>query len=133
MAMLQVPDWWLLNLATIRANVVLLPGTTQLQVLESSSNIKKKLDIVQFQEKDIEGRLISSKADCIIADPETAWKVDQLDQSLISLKAKIIVGGKRDGWLSWHQLYESSESSHEAANTHKDDIMQASNVKANSS
>eukprot|EP00092_Neocalanus_flemingeri_P075264 GFUD01093221.1.p1 GENE.GFUD01093221.1~~GFUD01093221.1.p1 ORF type:complete len:605 (-),score=142.61 GFUD01093221.1:28-1842(-) len=102
----KVPDWWLLNLATIRANVVLLPGTTQLQ------------------EKDIEGRLVSSKADCIIADPETAWKVDQLDKSLFSLKAKIIVGGKRDGWLSWDQLYESSESIHEAANTHKDDIMQ---------
>jgi len=102
----KVPDWWLFNLATIRANVILLPGTTQLQ------------------EKDIEGRLISSKADCIIADPETAWKVDQLDQTLFSLKAKIIVGGERNGWLSWGKLYESAESNHEAAKTHKDDIMQ---------
>jgi len=52
----KIPDWWLLNIATIRANVVLLPGTTQLQ------------------EKDIEGRLISSNADCIIADPEQPGK-----------------------------------------------------------
>lgn len=102
----KIPDWWLFNIATIRANVILLPGTTQLQ------------------EKDIEGRLISSNADCIIADPETAWKVDQLDQNLFKLKAKIIVGGKRNGWLNWEQLYESSDSLHEAANTHKDDIMQ---------
>ena len=68
--------------------------------------------------------MISSKADCIIADPETAWKVDQLDQTLFSLKAKIIVGGQRNGWLSWSKIYESAESNHEAAKTHKDDIMQ---------
>jgi len=102
----KIPDWWLFNIATIRAGVVLLPGTTQLQ------------------EKDIAGRLISSNADCIIADPETAWKVDQLDQKLFKLKAKIIVGGERSGWLSWDKLYESSGSTHEAVRTHKDDIMQ---------
>jgi len=102
----KVPEWWLLNLATIRANVILLPGTTQLQG------------------KDIEGRLISSLADCIIADPEAAWKVDQLDQSLFKLKAKIIVGGARDGWLSWDQLYECADQEHEAARTHREDIMQ---------
>jgi len=102
----KIPDWWLLNIATIRAGVVLLPGTTQLQ------------------EKDIAGRLVASNADCIIADPETAWKVDQLDQSLFKLKAKIIVGGERSGWLNWNQLYDSSDSSHEAVTTHKDDIMQ---------
>jgi len=102
----KVPEWWLLNIATIRANVILLPGTTQLQG------------------KDIEGRLISSLADCIIADPEAAWKVDQLDQSLFKLKAKIIVGGQRDGWLSWDQLYECADQEHEAARTHKEDIMQ---------
>jgi len=102
----KIPDWWLLNIATIRAGVVLLPGTTQLQ------------------EKDIAGRLAASNADCIIADPETAWKVDQLDQSPFKLKAKIIVGGERSGWLNWNQLYDSSDSRHEAVATHKDDIMQ---------
>ena len=67
---------------------------------------------------------MASNADCIIADPETAWKVDQLDQSLFKLKAKIIVGGERSGWLNWNQLFDSSDSSHEAVPTHKDDIMQ---------
>ena len=27
----RVPEWWIINLATMRQNVVLLPGTTQLQ------------------------------------------------------------------------------------------------------
>jgi len=102
----KVPEWWLLNIGTIRANVILIPGTTQLQA------------------KDIEGRLRSSGADCIIADPETALKVDQLDSSLLQLKKKILVGGEMFGWLSWKQLYKSSESTHLAVNTHKNDICQ---------
>ena len=58
MILLQIPEWWIINLATIRAAVTLLPGTTQLQT------------------KDILGRLTSSQADCIIASPEVAAKVE---------------------------------------------------------
>ena len=53
----RLPEWWIINLATIRAKVTLLPGTTQLQT------------------KDILGRITSSQADCIIASPEVAAKV----------------------------------------------------------
>ena len=53
----KVPEWWIINIGTIRANVTLLPGTTQLQ-----SN-------------DILGRLKASGADCIIADQVVADKV----------------------------------------------------------
>ena len=28
----KVPEWWVINVGTIRSNVILLPGTTQLQV-----------------------------------------------------------------------------------------------------
>ena len=67
-----MPEWWLINLGTIRAGVVLLPGTTQLT------------------DRDIEGRLLSSGkldimiysqisqcsgADALICDVETAAKV----------------------------------------------------------
>ena len=41
---------------------------------------------------------MSSAADCIIADPETAAKIDALDQDKLNLKAKIIVGGEKVGW-----------------------------------
>ena len=121
--LVKVPEWWLLNVATIRANVVLLPGTTQLQVTRSLYNNAPIFWYI-IKEKDIEGRLISSSADCIIADPATAWKVDQLDQTLFKLKSKIIVGGERSGWLSWDKLYDAASADHEAINTHKDDIMQ---------
>ena len=102
----QVPEWWIINVGTIRCNVTLLPGTTQLQ------------------SGDIEGRLLSSGADCIIANPETAAKVDSLDQARLNLKAKIIVGGSKVGWISWDSLYDGASTSHEAVNTHKDDVMQ---------
>lgn len=44
------------------------------------------------------GRLISSAADCIIADPETAFKIDALDQDQLKLQTKIIVGGDKVRW-----------------------------------
>ena len=28
----KVPEWWIVNVGTIRSNTILLPGTTQLQV-----------------------------------------------------------------------------------------------------
>jgi len=102
----KIPEWWIINLGSIRSNVALLPGTTQLQA------------------GDIEGRLVTSGADCIIADPETASKVDSLDLERTNLKIKIIVGGERTGWISWASLYNTASSSHEAAITLKDDIMQ---------
>ena len=58
---IQVPEWWLINVASIRCGAVLLPGTTQLT------------------ERDIEGRLLSSKADTIICDPATAAKVGSME------------------------------------------------------
>ena len=67
---------------------------------------------------------MASGADCIIADQETASKVDSLDLGRTNLKIKIIVGGERAGWISWASLYDTASSSHEAAVTLKDDIMQ---------
>ena len=32
----KVPEWWVINVGTIRSNVILLPGTTQLQVCSSA-------------------------------------------------------------------------------------------------
>ena len=50
--------------------------------------------------------------------------MDSLDLGESSLKIKIIVGGEKAGWLSWSSLYEAASSTHEAAATGKDDIMQ---------
>jgi len=108
----KVPEWWLLNVATIRAGVVLLPGTTQLT------------------ERDIEGRLISSNADTIICDRHTAAKVDGISLSATNVKTKIVVGGDKDlsdlkqGWMDWETLYSQATPGHVAVDSHKDDIMQ---------
>jgi len=107
----KVPEWWLINLGTIRAGCVLLPGTTQLTA------------------RDIEGRLLSSKADAIICDPSTAAKVDRLNMVHKDLKTRIVVGGRAaswlaPGWVDWDELYLQAEEGHVAVNSHKDDIMQ---------
>jgi len=102
----KVPEWWVINLGTIRAGVVLLPGTTQLT------------------DRDIEGRLLSSGADALICDVETAAKVDNLNLDHTSLKTRVVVGGSRAGWVDWGHLYDKAPSNHEAVDSHKDDIMQ---------
>ncbi|XP_023342567.1 acyl-coenzyme A synthetase ACSM3, mitochondrial [Eurytemora carolleeae] len=101
----RVPEWWIINLACIRQKVVLLPGTTQLQ------------------EKDILLRLGASKADCVIADLETAHKVDNIGIDG-QVKAKILIGGTKEGWLSWDQLFQSADEIHTPIKTQKDEIMQ---------
>ena len=50
--------------------------------------------------------------------------MDSLDPQVVGGLAKILVGGEREGWLSWQRLYDSALSSHEAVNTHRDNIMQ---------
>jgi len=102
----KVPEWWLINLGTIRAGVVLLPGTTQLT------------------DRDIEGRLLSSGADALICDVETAAKVDNLNLDHTSLKTRVVVGGARSGWIDWGQLYDQAPAKHTAVDSHKDEIMQ---------
>ena len=51
-------------------------------------------------------------------------QVDKLDPQVVGGLAKILGGGEREGWLSWQQLYDTALASHEAANTHRDNIMQ---------
>ena len=50
------------------------------------------------------------------------FQVDRLDVE--GMLAKVVVGGEREGWTSWRHLTDTASSSHQAANTHKDDIMQ---------
>ena len=103
----RVPEWWIINLATVRAGIVLLPGTTQLTP------------------RDIAGRLLSSAADCVICDPETAVKVDGLEREAVAgVVARIVVGGERPGWMTWNKLYHAAPATHTAADTAASDTMQ---------
>jgi len=104
----KIPEWWIVNIGTIRANITLLPGTTQLQ------------------SGDIAGRLFASSADCIMADMETALKVDSIDSALVEKRKlkKVIVGGKKPGWLNWDDMIRQANSDHVAVDTGKDEMMQ---------
>ena len=86
--------------------IILLPGTTQLQVA------------------DIDSRLAASGADCVIVDPATAAKVDLVAARHRTLRHRVVVGGARDGWVSWDRLVEAAGADHTAADTHRDDVMQ---------
>ena len=55
--------------------------------------------------------------------------MDSLDPAVVGGLAKILVGGEREGWLSWQQLYDTALASHEAVNTHRDHIMQVLAIK----
>ncbi|NWR05625.1 ACSM3 synthetase, partial [Paradoxornis webbianus] len=83
----RVPEWWLLNVACMRAGIVFFPGTSQLTA------------------KDILYRLQASKAKCFVTDDERAPAVESVLPGSQFLKSKLIVGkGSRDGWLNLKEL-----------------------------
>ena len=106
----RLPEWWVINLATIRASIILLPG-----------NPKRT-------QADILARLMASEVDCIIGNPEVADKVDSIPGNLLgNVKSKILVGGEEreeTGWLSWERLYSSASESCGTVRSDRDDIMQ---------
>ena len=104
-----VPEWWIINLATIRAGILLAP---------SNPGISRE---------DIMARVLISELDCIIGNPEVADKVDSLHSDLLkNVKTKILVGGEREetGWLSWETLYERASPSHEPVRSCGKELMQ---------
>ena len=71
----RIPEWWILNIAAMRTNTVLLPGTPQLTA------------------KDLNKRLGVSKADAVIVDEVTANKIEEVAANHEStLKFKILIG-----------------------------------------
>ncbi|KAM4631948.1 acyl-coenzyme A synthetase ACSM3, mitochondrial-like isoform 1-T2 [Discoglossus pictus] len=102
----RVPEWWLLNVACIRAGVVLIPGTTQLTA------------------KDILHRLQSSKAKCIITSDALAPAVDAVSSQSPLLKTKLLISGdKRKGWLHFTDLFQAADDKHNCVKSKSTDPM----------
>uniref|UniRef100_A0A803V622 medium-chain acyl-CoA ligase n=1 Tax=Ficedula albicollis TaxID=59894 RepID=A0A803V622_FICAL len=100
----RVPEWWLLNVACMRAGIVLIPGTSQLTA------------------KDISYRLQASKAKCIITSDTLAPAVESVLPG--SLKSKLLVGqGSRDGWLNFKELLVVASADHQCVKTRSQDPM----------
>lgn len=96
-------EWWEVFTAGIRMGAIVAPGTTQLTA------------------KDLEFRINTSDAVCFITDPANAPKVDDIAANCPTLKAKIIVGGARQGWVDYAAVMDQASDVFETADTWHDD------------
>ncbi len=96
-------EWWEAFTACIRMGAVISPGTTQLT------------------SKDIEYRVNTAEAACIITNPEIAAKFDDVADKCPSVKAKIVISQARDGWLFYDDVVAAASDQFETANTRSDD------------
>ncbi|XP_077979979.1 acyl-coenzyme A synthetase ACSM3, mitochondrial-like [Glandiceps talaboti] len=104
----RIPEWWLINVACVRAGIVLSPGTTQLT------------------KNDIRSRIQNSHASCIITDSSCADAVDQVAAECPQLTTKLFVsqdGKERPGWFDFNSLYSKASEEHECVQTRADETM----------
>ncbi|XP_029432375.1 acyl-coenzyme A synthetase ACSM3, mitochondrial-like isoform X1 [Rhinatrema bivittatum] len=102
----RVPEWWLFNVACMRAGLILIPGTPQLTA------------------KDILHRLQMSKASCIVTNEDLAPAVDSVLSQCQFLKVKLIVSeSKREGWLNYKDLVGAAPAEHRCVKTKSDEPM----------
>ncbi|XP_061425926.1 acyl-coenzyme A synthetase ACSM3, mitochondrial-like isoform X4 [Lethenteron reissneri] len=103
----RVPEWWLLNVACIRAGVVLIPGTAQLTA------------------RDVRSRLLACGARCVATDESLAPLVDLVLPECPRVSSRLLVsaGGRRDGWLSFHDEFRAASSRHECVKTDSKEVM----------
>ncbi|XP_062444031.1 acyl-coenzyme A synthetase ACSM4, mitochondrial-like [Rhea pennata] len=100
----RVPEWWLVNVACMRAGIVFIPGISQLTA------------------KDILYRLQASKAACIITNDTLAPAVDSVASECQFLKNRLIVSKvSREGWLNFTELYKSQSADHSCVKTRIED------------
>jgi len=92
-------EWWEIVTAGLRMGVVLSPGTTQLSP------------------KDIAYRMNAARAVAFITDPANAGKLDEVAQDCPTLRARVVVGGERDGWLSYARIVDDASRQFETADT----------------
>nr|XP_022319265.1 acyl-coenzyme A synthetase ACSM3, mitochondrial-like [Crassostrea virginica] len=104
----RIPEWWIIYIAAIRAGLVVSSGTTQLRP------------------KDIELRLKSSRAKCIITDSSSVQNVEQVVNLCEGVQSKIYIGQKSDtlpGWKNYEELMGKSTEEFETVNSRSDEPM----------
>jgi acetyl-CoA synthetase len=79
----RVPEWWIFTLALIKRGVVYCPAPTML----TSKDIKYRVQIADIK--------------LIITSMEHADKVDEIFDECPSLCGRMVIDGKREGWISY--------------------------------
>jgi acetyl-CoA synthetase/medium-chain acyl-CoA synthetase len=97
------PEWWEICTACLRLGAVVSPGTTQMTG------------------KDIEYRIQAAEATCFITSEAHAAKLEAVEANCPTLKAKIIVGSTRPGWISYSEAVTQASDQFETADTSHDE------------
>ena len=92
-------EWWESFTATLRMGAVVSPGTSQLS------------------SKDLAYRINAASATTIITNAANATKVEEIQKSCPGLHTKVLVDGKRKGWLNYYELLNSGSVEFESVAT----------------
>ncbi|MDA8335933.1 MAG: AMP-binding protein [Peptococcaceae bacterium] len=96
-------EWWVVNLACLRAGIVVSPGTTQLTP------------------KDMQFRCQTADAVGVLTDNANAAKVDEIKAACPTLKSFIVVGEDRPGWTTYAGAVAGAPAGMPAENTKSTD------------
>lgn len=99
----RVPEWWEAILGIMKVGAISLPGTTLLRP------------------RDLAYRIQTSGAKGIITDVDVAARVDEIAAECPTLTTPILVGGERDGWISYEAALAAAPSTFVPARTRSDD------------
>jgi acetyl-CoA synthetase len=79
----RVPEWWTFTIALIKRGAVYCPAPTML----TSHDLKYRINIADIK--------------MVITSQEHAEKIDEIAKECPSLSCKIVIDGKRQGWISY--------------------------------
>ena len=79
----RIPEWWIVTLALIKRGAVYCPAPTMLT------------------HKDLKYRINAAEIKMVITMAEEADKIDEVAKECQSLSCKLMVDGKRPGWISY--------------------------------
>ncbi|MCX6688679.1 MAG: AMP-binding protein [Methanoregula sp.] len=79
----RVPEWWMSTIAIIKRGAVYCPVPTMLTL------------------KDLKYRINAADIKMVITDEEQADKIDAIAKECPTLSCKLLIDGKRPGWISY--------------------------------
>ncbi|MCF8080849.1 MAG: AMP-binding protein [Desulfobacterales bacterium] len=71
--------------------------------------------------KDLKYRINTAEAVCFITDEANAGKLEEIEDEFPSLKAKIVVGAERKGWVEYNAAVSAASENFDTADTGKDE------------
>jgi acetyl-CoA synthetase len=95
---------YIVYLGLIKSGAVVMPGSEMLRP------------------KDIEYRANHAQAKAVVAFGDIAKEVDQIRSQCKSLVTFVLIGGEKEGWLSYEKLVEDQSDHFEAVNTRSDEL-----------